>query len=61
MNLNNPPTLEELLETHQKVSQDIIEAEKLFGSEGEELLTMRTALKHIEEKIEELRALSDER
>jgi hypothetical protein len=66
MNQNDPPTLEELLATQKKVMQDITEAEKLFASESAaesaaELRTMRSGLKQLGEKIEELRARNGNR
>lgn len=58
MSINNPPDMEELEATRQKLIKDIREAEALFTEPGDRctLNTVKSGLKLIEEKIDELRA-----
>lgn len=55
MRISNPPTLAEFEECREKLIKDIKIAENLYG-EASELRTCRSGLKHIEEKIDLLRA-----
>lgn len=63
MNLPNPPTLEELEKTRQKLIMDIKAVEKQLGADVEspELSTVKAGLKLIEEKMDELRARNGDR
>jgi hypothetical protein len=59
----NPPTLEELEKTRQKLIMDIKAVKKQFGADAEspELSTVKAGLKLIEEKMDELRARNGDR
>ncbi len=47
----DPPTLEELEESRQKLIDSIDEAEKLYDTDSKELRLIRNGLKSIEEMI----------
>lgn len=51
----DPPTLEELEESRQRLIDSIKDAEKLYAPESKELRLIRNGLKSIEDMIEHLK------